>query len=276
MNAYRTGVHTAELTFDKGGWIEYESLPKEYRSGIEAIDSGRYKLKIPRLPGLEEYNDIKTTQDAIDKALTVYTDTSGTSGRITRIDYRLDDYKRSYEEEFAVMRALIVVIAYKHGMQDRLHQMTNPATGERLSIRYMPDENTDGLQMLHGAEFYNKPAQSGTNQYGNARLELRMMNLNGESVQDVLNKWEQTLTSIKRRDYLEVMKDCARHLFASRMQDERMRDFSRRVARDMIGKEEERYLYALAGKELDKEGLCSHPTYSEVREKIKQIQIALK
>lgn len=276
MHEYQTGVHTAELTFEKGGWIEFESLPHEYRGGIESIERGKYKLKIPRLPGLEEYNDAKATQGAIAKALEVYTDASGNQGKITRIDYRLDDYMRDYEEEFAVMRALVVVMAYKHGMQDRLHQMTNPATGKRLSIRYMPDEGVTQNAPLYGVEYYNKPAQSGTNQYGNARLELRMMNLNGESVQDVLNGWRQALTSIKRQDYLEVMKDCAKHLSTRRTADERTRDFSRRVVRDMIGKEEEGYLYALEGKKLRKAGLCSHPTYSELCDKIKQIKAALR
>lgn len=276
MHEYQTGVHTAELTFEKGGWIEYESLPHEYRGGIESIERGKYKLKIPRLPGLEEYNDAKTTQGAINKALKVYADTHGNHARITRIDYRLDDYVRNYEQEFAVMRALTVVMAYKHGMQDRLHQLTNPATGERLSIRYMPDEGVTQTAPLYGMEYYNKPVQSGTTQYGNARLELRMMNLNGESVQDVLTSWKRTLRSIRRQDYLDVMQTCAAHLYSHRNADEHMRLFIRGVARDLIGKEEEGHLYQLEGKKLRKAGLCQHPTYSEMRERIEIIRAALK
>lgn len=276
MNEYKTGVHTAELTFDKGGWIAFESLPNEYRAAIEPIARGRYKLKIPRLPGLEEYNGVNTTQTAINQAVRKCIDTNGNHGRITRIDYRLDDYVRNYEQEFAIMRAITVVMAYKHGMQERLHQLTNPATGERLSIRYMPDEDVCGTDTLFGMEYYNKPVQSGTNKYGNARLELRMMNLQDGSVRDVLNSWKQTMRSIRRQDYLDVMQTCAEHLYKHRNADEHMRLFIRGVARDLIGKEEEGHLYQLEGKKLRKAGLCQHPTYSEVRDRIKEIAAALR
>lgn len=87
-----------------------------------------------------EYNSIGRTQAAIDDALKIFYEAGSGCARITRIDYRLDNYDDPYTKELDLMTVLVYLIAHKNGLFDRRIHYTD-GEGITTSIRAMPDED---------------------------------------------------------------------------------------------------------------------------------------
>lgn len=87
-----------------------------------------------------EYNSIGRTQAAIGDALETFMKIGSGCTRITRIDYRLDNYDDPYEKELDLMAVLVYLIAHKNGLFDRRIRRTD-GEGITTSIRAMPDED---------------------------------------------------------------------------------------------------------------------------------------
>lgn len=160
-----------------------------------------------------EYNSIDKTQTTIDDALRIFYEAGSGCTRITRIDYRLDNYNDPYEKELDLMTVLVYLIAHKNGLFNRRIHYTD-GEGITTSVRAMPDKDDHSARW--GIEYYDKAQQKRTTQYGNARLELRALNRQGETVSYVVKEWRDMLQSITRRDYQAMLTDRASRLLQSR------------------------------------------------------------
>lgn len=84
-----------------------------------------------------------------------------------------------------------------------------------------------------------------TTRYGNARLEFRALNRQGETVSYAVKEWRDMLQSITRKDYQAMLTDRASRLLQSRLQGESPTDFMKRIRPRIIAREEEGILLNL-------------------------------
>lgn len=243
MTAYKTGVHTVELTTNEA--IDIRAQPPEYKAAIDILGKGVYKVNVARLPGMQEYSPLEREQRALNDMLEAYRDENGDKGRITRIDYRLDNHDTPYQHEYDLMCAFVHVMAYRYGMTDRLYETTRRFTQTKLNVRFMPGKDEDGTR---GVEYYNKAEQKQTTQYGFARLEFRRMNLTGgETIADVLRAWRTEIKAVTHADYMDMLRDASQALLLSLPTGKPLGSGLRQVRNQLIGKEQERIVRQLAG-----------------------------
>ena len=233
---YQSGIHTIELRTENQ--IALSALPEGYRQAIEPMGRLRYKLNIPSLPDMNEYNNIIITQKAIDDALLLFSKIGAGQRRVTRIDYRFDDHKHDYAHNLPVMTVLVFLLAHQGGIFDR-RAVFSDGEGIPSSIRAMPKEGD--LIARYGIEYYDKERQKGTRQYGRARFELRRLNLNGEPIAYVVEEWRDKLQAITRTDYKAMLTERAKALISKRSSD------IRKVRPYFIAREEEGIFMRLSG-----------------------------
>lgn len=263
----KSGVHTAELTAKNP--IALASLPEEYRHALDPLGGNRYRLNIPRLPGMSEYNDVTSTQEAMNKALEACVDVGGNLPTVTRIDYRIDRYDAPYRQDLPLMRALVFLLAYRCGLSERLVTVYDAWTGEVSSVRAMPDEKDAGA--LAGVEYYDKAKQKKTSAYGQGRLELRRLNLHGETLSYVLDEWRQILSGITWNTYREAVREHARQLYELKEPEEKRGDFIRRNLHQFFVREEEHRIFELEGKTV-KHAICKDlPGWRKIKPLCKDI-----
>lgn len=209
MSLYKSGVHTIEVQTTSQARLAM--LPNEYKHAVTIEGNNRYRVNIPRLPGMQEYNSTAATEDAISAACHQLETAEGQTATVTRIDYRLDNHIEPYVKNLSLMRLLVYTLAYKYGTWSRIWETTQRIGGMPLSVRAMPNEekmtvdNADGHSIQRGIEYYNKLMESGTDAFGQARLELRRLNLHGERLSYVLKQWRQELAGISKPDYLNML-----------------------------------------------------------------------
>ena len=259
MNRIRSGVHTVEIQTPKP--IPFDQLSEEYRAAIKPEGTCRYRVNVARLPGMDEYNGVRETQTAIDEALSTVKEIGAGHGKVTRIDYRFDDHVHEYVHNLPVMTVVVYLLAYTGGIFDRRIIYTD---GERriTSVRAMPDK--DDHFALYGVEYYDKENQKKTRQYGRARLELRRLNLQGESVAGVVKEWRDKLSAINRETYRNMLSERADILLS------RSRDI-RSIRPQLIAREEEGILLRKIGT-TQNHYYCQHlPRWADVKAAIDEV-----
>lgn len=269
---WKTGVHTIEVQTDKQ--TQLARMPDEYRGAIEPLKNRRYKINIPRLPGMQEYNGISETEHAIADVCQQMELAGGQRAAVRRIDIRLDDYRRSYEESLPVMRLLVYTIAHKYGFYGRRWDTSQGIGGLPLSVRAMPDESDDTAQ--RGIEYYNKRAQLGNESQGLARLELRRMNLNKDRLSYVVKLWRDELAAITKADYAAMIEAHAAELTERfHHQDETTGRMIARLRCYVMSREEVAALYRLQQNQEQrrKELLNGLPSWRELEQLIHDVNI---
>ncbi len=212
---------------------------------------------------MEEYNDAASTQEAMNTALEACVDIGGERATVTRIDYRIDRYDAPYRQDLPLMRALVFLLAYRCGLSDRLITVYDAWTGEVSSVRAMPDEKDAGA--LVGIEYYDKAKQKRTSAYGQGRLELRRLNLHGETLPYVLDEWRRALSGITRDAYREAAEKHARQLYALKKPDEKRGSFLRRNLHLFFVRNEENEIFKLEGIREVKHAICKNlPCWEEI------------
>lgn len=247
MTRFKTGVHTIE--FKTTNYLKLSELPPAYENAIKPEGKRRYRLNVTKLPRMQEYNSPADTQKAIEEAFCTFADMDAGYPKTTRIDYRLDDHSGTYADNLPLMTVLVNLIAYRSGIYDRRVFYTD-GNGVTTSVRCMPDDKDKITR--YGAEYYDKPKQAKTDEYGNARLELRRLNLSNESVPFVVKEWRDILQSITKKEYLAMLEEHALHLSLTRQDGEKLVEFIQRTRPKLIAGEEEKKLYDLTGKR------CNH------------------
>lgn len=258
MLQYSTGVHTIEIQAMEQ--ISLASLPTQYRAAIKPEGGKRYRLTIPRLPDMGEYNGVQATQEALERALEELSKTGGYC-KVTRIDYRLDDHRNAYADMLPMMRVLVNLTAFAVGMQSRVASFADNV-GEITSIRCMPE---DGKTGEYGVEYYDKERQKGTQEYGRARLELRRMNLSGESVQGVLREWGDILRQIDKQTFESMLEAHSRAILQRKKEGESAREFIRRVKPDIIAAREEGIILKRTGTQRNHYQCTDLPKWEDVK-----------
>ena len=114
----------------------------------------------------------------------------------------------------------------------------------------MPDDRDE--QAVYGIEYYDKRYQRGNAENGNARLELRSLNMHGGSVTDALNSWKMLLSGVTRDDYMDMLKIHASSLKHEYSYGENCESFMKRMMPMLIGREEEYMLRRLIGSKTHK------------------------
>lgn len=263
----RCGVHTIELTTKEP--ILFENLHLKAYRAIKAISGKRYHFNLPKYTGTE-YLPTDKTEQAISEALEVCRDRRGGLPLVTRIDWRVDSYSATYRELLPIMRPFVYVFAYRYGLYDRRLETTKGIGGEPETVRAMPEEKTDEPR---GIEYYNKPLQAKDESYGKARLELRRLNLNGESLSSVIEMWRRELQQITKADYMAMLEAHARELYQNHFTaGNRIGAFIRDMRPFLIGKEQERMLYQLADKTPQRRKTCEGlPRWKDVEQAIHQV-----
>ena len=240
MINFKTGVHTIEFQTNK--YLKLSDLPPAYDDAIKPEGKKRYRLNITKLPGMQEYNS-------------------------------LDDHNGTYADNLSLMTVLVNLIAYRGGIYDRRVFYTD-GNGTITSVRCMPDDKDEITR--YGAEYYDKPKQAKTDEYGNARLELRRLNLSNESVPFIVKEWRDLLQSITKKEYLSMLEAHARSLHSIREDGETAAKFVKRVRCMLIGYEEWHKLCklnVLHTKDYDK--LPPLPKWAEVKTFIDEITAQL-
>lgn len=243
MTKFFTGVHTIE--FQTANQLRLSALPEEYRKAIKPEGSNRYRLTLPKLPDVPEYPNPADAQEIIKAAYTTFADVGAGHCTTTRIDYRLDDHEGTYAENLPLMTVMVNLIAYVGGIYDRRVFFTD-GNGVITSVRCMPDEK-DGSSR-YGVEYYDKPRQAKTDEYGNARLELRRLNMEGETVPCIVREWRDMLAGITKRTYLDMLEEHAKALHTTRQDGETAAKFVKRVRCRLIAYEEQTKIYRVSGK----------------------------
>ena len=263
MNHYKSGVHTVEIQTAKS--IPFDQLPEEYRAAIKAEGACRYRVNVVRLPGMDEYNGIRETQTAIDETLSTVAEIGAGRGKVTRIDYRFDDHVHEYAHNLPVMTVLVYLLAYEGSIFDR-RMIFMDGEGQITSVRAMPDK--DDHSALYGVEYYDKERQKKTRQYGRARLELRRLNLQGESVAGVVKEWLDRLSAINRESYRNMLTERTDILLS------RSRDI-REIRPQLIAREEEGILLRRMGT-AQNHYRCQHlPRWADVKAAIDDMMSCL-
>ena len=271
MINFKTGVHTIEFQTNK--YLKLSDLPPAYDDAIKPEGKKRYRLNITKLPGMQEYNSPADAQKAIEDAFCAFVDMGAGYPKTTRIDYRLDDHNGTYADNLSLMTVLVNLIAYRGGIYDRRVFYTD-GNGTITSVRCMPDDKDEITR--YGAEYYDKPKQAKTDEYGNARLELRRLNLSNESVPFIVKEWRDLLQSITKKEYLSMLEAHARSLHSIREDGETAAKFVKRVRCMLIGYEEWHKLCklnVLHTKDYDK--LPPLPKWAEVKTFIDEITAQL-
>lgn len=269
MTAFRTGVHTIE--FKTTEYLKTTELPTAYRNALEPLGSMRYKMNMTKLPGTKEYDTPADTQRAIREAFTMFASMGAGYPQTTRIDFRFDDHEGTYAQHLPMMTVLVNLIAHHSGIYDRRISRLDE-NDVKTSIRCMP-EDTDHTTR-YGIEYYDKLDQRGNAEHGNARLELRRVNMEGESVQFIVKEWRDILQSITRAKYLAMLEEHARSLHSTRQDGETATAFVRRMRSKLIAYEEQTKLYKISGKTANHyyEGL---PKWEQVKEFIDDLTAQL-
>lgn len=261
MTTFKTGVHTIE--FKTTNYLKLSELPPAYENAIKPEGKKRYRLNVTKLPRMQEYNSPVDTQNAINEAFAALADMGAGYPQTTRIDYRLDDHEGTYADGLSLMTVLVNLIAYRSGIYDR---RVFYADGNQTitSVRCMPDDKDDTTQ--YGAEYYDKPKQAKTDEYGNARLELRRLKMEGESVQFVLREWLDMLQSITKKEYIAMLEAHARSLHSTRQDEETATEFIRRTRSKLIAYEEWNIIHKISGKHSNHYDQAAHlPKWAEVK-----------
>jgi len=260
MTAFKTGVHTIE--FQTTSPLITAKLPGNYRNAIRIEGGNKYRLNVAKIPCVPEYGNPSDTQAAIEEAFAVFSDIGAGHCKTTRIDYRLDDHDGTYADNLPLMTVLINLIAYIGGIYDR-RVFYSDGNDIKTSVRCMPESKDHSAR--YGVEYYDKLKEEGNAKRGNARLEFRRLNMNGETVQCAVREWRDLLQSITKKEYLAMLEEHARSLHALRQDGETATEFVKRVRRKMIAYEEQTKLYRISGKAKNHyyEGL---PRWEQVRE----------
>ena len=243
MTEFKTGVHTIE--FKTTHPLMLSDLPAKYSGAVKIEDSKRYRLTLPKISGVPEYSPPADTQEVIKEAFAAFADKGAGQCTTTRIDYRLDDHSGAYADNLPLMTVIVNLIAHEGGIYDR-RVFYLDGNGVTTSVRCMPDKKDH--DHFYGVEYYDKPRQAKTDEYGNARLELRRLNMGGETVQCVVREWRDMLKSITRKKYLAMLEEHALHLSLTRQDGEELVKFIQRTRPKLIAGEEEKKLYDLNGK----------------------------
>lgn len=261
MLKFKTGVHTIE--FKTTNYLKLSELPPAYENAIKPEGKKRYRLNVTKLPRMQEYNSPVDTQNAINEAFAALADMGAGYPQTTRIDYRLDDHERTYADGLSLMTVLVNLIAYRSGIYDRRVFYTD-GNQTITSVRCMPDDKDDTTQ--YGAEYYDKPKQAKTDEYGNARLELRRLNMGNESVSFVVKEWRDMLQSFTRNDYLSMLEAHAQALYSTKQDEETATEFIRRTRSKLIAYEEWNIIHKISGKHSNHYDQVAHlPKWTEVK-----------
>ena len=245
MTTFKTGVHTIE--FKTKDYLRLSELPPAYVSAIrpEGKKSKHYILTLPKIQDVPEYSAPADTQEYIKTAFITFANMDAGYPQATRIDYRFDDHDGKYVDHLPLMTVLVNLIAYESRIYDRRVFYTD-GNHVTTSVRCMPDRKDDATK--YGAEYYDKPKQAKTNEYGNARLELRRLNMNGETVQYVVKEWRDILQLITRRKYLAMLEAHAQSLCGTKQDSETTSEFFKRTKCQLIAQEEWNVFCKLNGK----------------------------
>lgn len=261
MNTFKTGVHTIE--FQTAKYLRLSDLPEKYSGAVSQVDGMRYKLTLPKVQGVSEYSSPADTQRDIEEAFAAFSNMDVGYPKTTRIDFRLDDHEGAYVDHLQLMTVLVNIIAAMGDIYDRRVFYTD---GNHVitSVRCMPDKKDKDAR--YGVEYYDKPKQAKTDEYGNARLELRRLNMENERVQFVIKEWSDMLKSITKRKYLAVLEAHAQSMFASKPAGETVEAFIKRARDMMIAREEWNIVCRLIGKRPNHyERLPSLPRWEDVK-----------
>lgn len=236
---YRTGIHTVEIKTSR--YINDREL-------LHPIIGKRYKLNVEARDEWRRYQTPAYTDRIIHDVLEEIGEQD--MGMLMRADYRLDNYTTSYEDELCLMRAIVHIIAHKTNQTNRIQYTAHDAAIITHSIRCMPDDRDE--QAMYGIEYYDKRYQRGNAENGNARLELRSLNMHGGSVTDALNSWKMLLSGVTRDDYMDMLKIHASSLKHEYSYGENCESFMKRMMPMLIGREEEFMLRRLIGSKTHK------------------------
>lgn len=271
MTHFKTGAHTIE--FKTTNYLKLSELPPAYENAIKPEGKRRYRLNVTKLPRMQEYNSPADTQKAINEAFTAIANEFSEYPTMTRVDYRLDDHEGTYADGLPLMTVLVNLIAYRSGIYDRRVFYTD-GNGVTTSVRCMPDDKDKNTQ--YGAEYYDKPKQAKTDEYGNARFELRRLNMEGGSVQYVVKEWRDLLQSITKKEYLAMLEAHARSLHELRQDGETASAFIRRTRGKLIAYEEWSIMHRITGKRSNHyDNAAGLPKWGEVKTLIDAITAQL-
>lgn len=243
MTAFRTGVHTIE--FQTTNYLRLSDLPEKYADAIKPEGKKRYRLNVAKIRGAAEYSHPAETQKVMEEAFTTFADMGAGYCKTTRVDFRFDDHERTYADNLPLMTVLVNLIAHESGIYDR-RVFYADGNGIITSVRCMPDK--EDHDTLYGVEYYDKPKQAKTDEYGNARLELRRVNMSGETVPFIVKEWRLLLARITEKKYHAMLEDHAAALYSTKQDGETPTQFMRRMRYMMIAREEEGKLFRISGK----------------------------
>lgn len=229
MTNFKTGVHTIE--FQTTSQLIVAKLPGHYRNALRIEGGNKYRLNVAKIPGVPEYSTPADTQAAIEEAFAVFTDKGAGHCKTTRIDYRLDDHLGAYEDNLQLMTVLVNLIAHESGIYDR-RVFYSDGNDVKTSVRCMP-KDTDH-DTLYGVDYYDKLKEEGNAKRGNARLELRRLNMNGETVSCIVKEWHDMLKSITKKKYLAMLEEHAKSLCAMKQNGETAEDFIKQTKAKLI------------------------------------------
>jgi len=263
VTSFKTGVHTIE--FRTTDYLKLSKLPPAYAGAVrpEGTKLKHYILTLPKIQGVPEYSFPENTQEDIKNAFKTFANMDAGYPTTTRIDYRFDDYSGVYADHLPLMTVLINLIAFHSGIYDRRVFYTD---GNHIitSVRCMPDKKDE--ETKYGAEYYDKPKQAKTDEYGNARLELRRVNMNGETVQYTVKEWREMLQSVTRKKYMSMLEAHAQMLYSTKQEGEMETEFIRRMRNNLIAYEEWNIIHKICGKNSNHYEKAAHlPKWVEVK-----------
>lgn len=246
MTAFKTGVHTIEFKTLKP--LKLDDLPPKYKGAVrypEKTKPKHYILTLPKIYGVPEYSSPAETQRDIEDAFTVFSNMGVGYPTTTRLDFRFDDHDGVYADHLQLMTILVNLIAAISGIYNRRISRLD-ANDVKTSIRCMPEDKDHTTK--YGVEYYDKFDQRGNDEHGNARLELRRLNMCNESVSFIVREWRDMLRSINKRKYLAMLEAHARSLCMTKRDDETMIEFIKRIRCKLIAYEEWSVLHKIIGK----------------------------
>ena len=263
MTQFQTGVHTIEFKTPKP--LKLEALPPQYDGAVrpEKGKPRHYILTLPKVYGVPEYSSPAETQQDIEEAFTAFADMGAGYPTTTRIDYRFDDHSGTYADHLQLMTVLVNLVAAISGIYNRRVSRLDE-NDVKTSIRCMPDDNDRTSK--YGVEYYDKYDQRGNSEHGNARLELRRLNMANESVTFIVKEWRDMLQSITKGKYLAMLDAHARSLYTTKQEDETATEFINRTRGNLIAYEEWNAIHKAAGKQTNHyERLPPLPKWTDVK-----------
>lgn len=263
MTIFKTGAHTIEFQTPKQ--LDLSRLPPAYKGAVrtEGTKAQHYVMNMTKIPDMQEYSSPADTQRAIENAFTLFYDMGTGYPKTTRLDYRFDDHSGAYADHLQPMTVLVNLIAEMSGIYGR-RVFYADGNGVITSVRCMPDKKDSGTK--YGAEYYDKLKEKGSAVNGNARLELRRLNMSGESVQYVLREWRDMLKSMTKAKYLFVLEEHARSLYGTKQDGESAAKFITRILGNLIAYEEWHIIHKLSGKHTKNYHRVKHlPKWAEMK-----------